>query len=84
MRPQTVRVGITDYAQRALGDLVYVELPKVGTSIKQKEPVGVVESVKGASDVYAPITGTVTQINENATLKPSLINKSPEKDGKSF
>ncbi|PJF17584.1 CDP-diacylglycerol--glycerol-3-phosphate 3-phosphatidyltransferase [Paramicrosporidium saccamoebae] len=81
IRPTAVRMGITDYAQKALGDLVYVELPKVGTAIKQKEPVGVVESVKGASDVYAPLSGTVTKINETAIAKPSLINKSPEGDG---
>lgn len=76
-----VRVGITDYAQKALGDLVYVELPRIGDIIKRSEVVGVVESVKGASDVYAPVSGTVRGINDKAVAKPSLINKSPEADG---
>lgn len=76
-----VRIGITDYAQKSLGDLVYVELPKIGSSVKTKQMVGVVESVKGASDVYSPVTGKVVAVNENAKSKPSLINKSPEQDG---
>jgi len=70
-------VGITDYAQNALGDVVYVELPEVGRKIKRKETVVAVESVKAASDVYSPIGGTVTSINETLTKDPSLVNKSP-------
>lgn len=80
-QPGRVRIGITDYAQRALGDLVYVELPKVGMTVKKQDAVGVVESVKGASDVYAPVSGTVAAINELVVKKPSFINKSPEGEG---
>ena len=75
------RVGITDYGQRALGDLVYVELPKLGATVKQRELLGIVESVKGASDVYAPVTGTVVAVNEGAASRPSVVNKSAEADG---
>lgn len=77
-----VRIGITDYAQKALGDLVYVELPKLESLVKRKDMIGVVESVKGASDVYAPVSGTITNVNELVITKPSLINKSPEEEGK--
>lgn len=77
------RIGITDYAQNALGDFVYVELPKVGAQVAKKDSIGVVESVKGASDIYAPVSGTITAVNEAAAAKPSLVNKSPEKDGSS-
>lgn len=76
-----VRVGITEYAQRALGDLVYVELPPVGTSLQRGDPLGIVESVKGASDVYAPVSGVVCALNAAAIAKPSLINKHPEQEG---
>lgn len=77
-----VRMGITDYAQRSLGDLVFVELPKPGTTIGQKQMIGVVESVKGASDIYAPVSGTIKQTNGQVINKPSLINKKAEDDGK--
>lgn len=76
-----VRIGITDYAQKALGDLVYVELPKIGAMIKKQDMIGVVESVKGASDVYAPVSGTVAAVNVQVVKRPSLINKSPEDEG---
>lgn len=76
-----VRVGITEYAQRALGDLVYVELPPVGTFLRRGDSLGMVESVKGASDVYAPVSGIVQALNNAAIAKPSLINKSPEQEG---
>jgi glycine cleavage system H protein len=79
--PNKFRVGVTDYGQNALGDLVYVELPKIGTSLKQKEVLGIVESVKGASDVYAPVSGRIVAVNDQATAKPSIVNKSPEHDG---
>lgn len=78
---RTVRMGVTDYAQRSLGDLVFVELPKPGTAVDQKQMIGVVESVKGASDIYAPVSGTVRQVNEQVINKPSLINKRAEDDG---
>ena len=75
----TVRVGITDYAQTQLGDVVFVELPKVGRALKKAEAAAVVESVKAASDVYAPITGEVLEINDALVADPSLINSDPGK-----
>jgi len=67
-------VGITDFAQESLGDLVFIELPQVGQSLKGGDPAAVVESVKAASDVYAPIDGEVLAVNEAVVEKPELIN----------
>ena len=67
-------IGITDYAQSQLGDVVFVELPKTGRRLKKAEAAAVVESVKAASDVYAPITGEVTEINEALVADPALVN----------
>ena len=67
-------VGITDYAQSQLGDVVFVELPKVGRTLKKTEAAAVVESVKAASDVYAPITGDVVEVNEALAAEPALVN----------
>src|SRR5246127_2904912 len=67
-------IGVTDYAQSQLGDVVFVELPKVGRSLKKAEAAAVVESVKAASDVYAPITGEVIEVNEALTAEPALVN----------
>jgi glycine cleavage system H protein len=67
-------VGITDFAQSQLGDVVFVELPKVGRQLKKAEAAAVVESVKAASDVYAPITGEVVAVNEAITAEPALVN----------
>jgi glycine cleavage system H protein len=67
-------IGITDYAQSQLGDVVFVELPKVGRSLKKAEAAAVVESVKAASDVYAPITGEVTEVNDALAGEPELVN----------
>ncbi|MCF2524313.1 glycine cleavage system protein GcvH [Bradyrhizobium sp. G127] len=72
-------VGITDYAQTQLGDVVFVELPKVGRALKKTEAAAVVESVKAASDVYAPITGEVVEVNDAIVADPSLINSDPGK-----
>jgi glycine cleavage system H protein len=72
-------VGITDHAQSQLGDLVFVELPQVGRSIRKGEAVAVVESVKAASDVYSPLTGEVIAINEAVVADPALVNAEPEK-----
>ena len=69
------RIGLTDHAQQALGDVVFVELPKVGRVVKQMEAFGVVESVKAVSDVYAPVGGTVVEVNAALETKPELINK---------
>ncbi|MBN9046775.1 MAG: glycine cleavage system protein GcvH [Rhizobiales bacterium] len=74
-------VGITIHAQEQLGDLVYVELPEVGRTFSKGESLGVVESVKVASDVYAPVDGEVVEINEAAAADPALINQAPESDG---
>jgi glycine cleavage system H protein len=70
-------IGITDYAQHAMGDIVYVEAPEVDDEIKAEEGLGVVESVKAASDIYAPISGTVLEINEDLEDSPEMINKKP-------
>ena len=67
-------IGITDYAQSQLGDVVFVELPKVGRSLKKAEAAAVVESVKAASDVYAPITGEVLEVNAALATEPALVN----------
>jgi len=71
-------VGITDYAQQQLGDVVFVDLPKVGRSLKKAEAAAVVESVKAASDVYAPISGEVQEVNETLAGEPALINTDAE------
>lgn len=76
-----VRIGITDHAQEALGDLVFVELPAVGDETDQGDSVAVVESVKAASDIYAPVTGEVVAINEDLEDDPGLINNDPYGDG---
>ena len=73
----TATVGITDYAQAALGDITYVQLPKVGAVLKAGGMFGVVESVKAASDVYAPIGGTVTAVNSALDHAPEALNKDP-------
>lgn len=77
----TVRVGITAFAQESLGDLVYVELPKVGQSFNAGDHFAVVESVKAASEVYAPITGEVLEVNQALADSPETINQSPYYDG---
>jgi glycine cleavage system H protein len=73
----TVLVGITHYAQNSLGDITYVQLPKVGAALQTGETFGVVESVKAASDLYAPIAGTVVAINEALNQTPETVNKDP-------
>ena len=72
-------IDITDYAQTQLGDVVFVELPKVGRTLKKAEAAAVVESVKAASDVYAPIAGEVLEVNEAVAADPSLVNSDPGK-----
>ena len=76
-----VTVGITTHAQDALGDLVFVELPEPGREVTESEPVAVVESVKAASDVYAPLAGRVTEVNAGLTEDPSLANRDPAGEG---
>jgi len=74
-------IGITDFAQSALGDIVYVDLPDVGDELEKGDSFGSVESVKAASDVYAPVSGTVVEINELLNDEPDLVNKSPQDKG---
>lgn len=77
----TVTIGITDHAQSALGDLVYVELPEVGAELDAGDEMAVVESVKAASDVYAPVGGTVLEVNADLADDPEKINSDPYGDG---
>ena len=73
----TVTIGITDHAQGALGDLVYLELPDVGRKVAAAEACAVVESVKAASDIYAPVAGEITEVNKPVTEAPEQVNKDP-------
>lgn len=75
------KVGITDYAQSALGDIVYIQLPKVGDSLSQGKVCGEVESTKSVSEIYAPLTGTVVAINTNLDSSPETLNKDPYGEG---
>ena len=77
----TATVGITDYAQGQLGDIVFVELPDVGSVIEKGKDAAVVESVKAASDVYAPISGEIMETNDALEDDPALVNTAPEEDG---
>jgi glycine cleavage system H protein len=77
----TATIGITDYAQNSLGDITYVQLPKAGATLKAGEPFGVVESVKAASDIYAPVAGTVLAVNSALENAPDTLNRAPYGDG---
>jgi glycine cleavage system H protein len=77
----TATIGITDYAQNSLGDITFVQVPKVGAVLKAGETFGVVESVKAASDVYAPVAGTVLEVNKVLDAKPETVNQSPFGEG---
>ncbi|MET8627684.1 glycine cleavage system protein GcvH [Kitasatospora sp. NPDC004669] len=78
---KTARVGITDYAQKQLGDIVFVELPKVGAKREAEQAFGSVESVKSVSELYAPVSGTVTRVNEELISDAELVNTDPYGDG---
>ena len=78
---ENIRVGITDHAQSELTDVVYVELPKLERQVTAKEPIAVVESVKAASDIYAPVNGTVVEANKLLEADPGLINREPYGQG---
>ena len=77
----TATVGITNHAQESLGDIVFIDLPTVGKKVKSNEELCVIESVKAASDIYAPIDGEVIEINNNLNDDASIVNQDPEKDG---
>ena len=77
----SVLIGITDYAQNSLGDITFVQLPKVGTALKAGDSFGVVESVKAASDIYAPAGGKVVAVNETLNSAPETLNRDPYIDG---
>ena len=77
----TVTVGITDHAQDAMGDLVYVELPEIGQQVAVGDEAGVVESVKAASDIYAPVSGEIVAVNEALEDEPELVNSAPYEGG---
>ena len=76
-----VRVGITDFAQDALGDVVYVDLPQVGATVDAHQPLGEVESTKSVSDVYSPVSGTIVERNPLVEDRPELVNEQPYGDG---
>ena len=75
------RIGITDYAQSALGDIVYIQLPKIGSDVKANSVCGEVESTKSVSEIYAPISGKVVAVNNNLDSKPEIINSDPYGEG---
>ena len=80
----TAYVGITDYAQSELGDIVFIELPKVGKSVNSQDEICVVESVKAASDIYAPIDGEIVEVNSNLETDAAIINQDAENTGWRF
>ena len=77
----TATVGITNHAQESLGDIVFIDLPTVGKQVKSNEELCVIESVKAASDIYAPIDGEIIEINNNLNDEASIVNQDPEKEG---
>lgn len=79
--PGYVKIGVTDYAQGALGDIVYVELPEPGRSLKQMETFGSIEAVKTVSDLFSPVTGEVVEVNEAIRSDASVVNRSPYDEG---
>ncbi|HKV86439.1 MAG TPA: glycine cleavage system protein GcvH [Candidatus Dormibacteraeota bacterium] len=78
---KTATVGITDFAQAQLGDVVFLELPAVGRKVAEREGFGVVESVKAASDLYSPVAGKIAAVNEKLSTRPELVNSDPYGDG---
>ena len=81
MRNGIATIGISDFAQNQLGDIVSIELPKVGSTFKQMQAMAIVDSVKASSDIFSPLSGVVSEINENLLEHPELINKSPYESG---
>ena len=81
MSGDVATIGITNHAQQQLGDIVFVELPEVGGTVNKDDEAGVVESVKAASEVYSPLTGEITEVNETLEGNPALVNEDAEGDG---
>ena len=81
VKGDVVTVGITDHAQEALGEIVYLELPAVGRELKKGETLGVVESIKAVSDIYSPVTGKVVEVHSSLTQEPALLNTAPHSEG---
>lgn len=77
----TVRIGITDYAQDALGDVVYIDVPEVGTTVSAKDKISEVESTKSVSEIYAPVSGTITEANTDLADEPERLNEDPYGEG---
>ncbi len=77
----TIRIGISEFAQHELGDVIYVELPKVGARVNQKDQMGEIESVKAVSDLFSPVTGEVVEVNAAVKDKPELVNEDPYNGG---
>ena len=81
VKGEEATVGITDHAQQQLGDIVYIELPKVGDKLETSEPLGSIESVKAVSEIFMPLSGTVAQVNDALNDSPELVNQDPYGDG---
>ena len=81
VREGVVAIGISNYAQKELGEVVYVELPKVGKSLAKGDEMAVLESTKAATDIYSPVSGKIIAVNESLKSNPGIINESPEKEG---
>jgi len=81
MRNEIATIGISDFAQNQLGDIVSIELPKIGSTFKQMQAMAIVDSVKASSDIFSPLSGVVSEINENLIEQPELINQSPYESG---
>jgi glycine cleavage system H protein len=77
----TVVIGISEYAANELGDIVYIELPEVGTHVKQMDPMGTIEAVKTVAELFSPVSGEVIEVNEDIVHGPEIVNKSPYEDG---
>ena len=77
----TVRIGISEFAQHELGDVIYVEMPALGARVTQGEQMGEIESVKAVSDLYSPVTGEIVEVNADVKSKPELVNENPYADG---
>jgi len=74
-------IGISDYAAGELGDIVYIELPEVGSKVRQMDPIGTIEAVKTVADIYSPVSGEVVEVNEDVAEHPEIVNSSPYEDG---